>query len=201
MDVLVGCEFSGIVRDAFLDAGHYALSCDLLPTENDKGDHWHGDILECLRNTEHWDLIIMHPPCTALCVSGNGTYGRGHPKHHHRQEALEWTRELWERATQQSMYVAFENPVGVLASAIGKPRQYVQPWQFGHPEFKKTGLWLTPGLHDLQPTKVLTPPEPGTHEYYEWQRVWRMSPGPNRGKERSRFFPGIAKAMAEQWTW
>ena len=201
MDVLVGCEYSGIVRDAFLDAGHYALSCDLLPTESNTGDHWHGDIFECLRNTEHWDLIIMHPPCTHLCVSGNGTYARGHPDHRKRLLALEWTSKLWQAATQQCLHVAFENPVGVLADALGKPRQYIQPWQFGHPEMKKTGLWLTPGLSDLQPTKILTPPKPGTSEYYEWQRVWRMSPGPNRGKERSRFFPGIAKAMAEQWTW
>jgi len=201
MDVLVGCEYSGIVRDAFIDAGHYALSCDILPTESDKGDHWHGDIFECLRNTEHWDLIIMHPPCTHLCVSGNRWYGRGQDHHGKRLLALDWTEKLWRAATQQSLHVAFENPVGVLADRLGKPGQYIQPWQFGHPEMKKTGLWLTAGLPYLQPTEILAPPEPGTPEYYEWQRVWRMPPGPNRGKERSRFFPGIAKAMAEQWSW
>jgi len=201
MDVLVGCEYSGIVRDAFIDAGHYALSCDLLPTESDKGDHWQGDIFQCLRNTEHWDLIIMHPPCTHLAVSGNRWYGRGQSSHYKRLEALEWTKKLWDAATQQSLHVAFENPVGVISDAIGKPRQYIQPWEYGHQEFKKTGLWLTPGLPDLQPTRVLMPPEPGTQEYLDWQRVWRMPPGPNRGKERSRFFPGIAKAMAEQWSW
>ncbi|TFH50135.1 MAG: DNA cytosine methyltransferase [Lysobacterales bacterium] len=200
MDVLVGCEYSGIVRDAFLDAGHYALSCDILPTESDKGDHWHGDIFECLRNTDDWDLIIMHPPCTHLCVSGNRWYGRGQEHHTKRLGALKWTRKLWEAATQQSLHVAFENPVGVLNDDLGKPRQYIQPWQYGHPEFKKTGLWMTPGLPDLQPTEILTPPEPGTPDYYEWQRVWRMCPGPNRGKERSRFFTGIAKAMAGQWS-
>ena len=201
MDVLVGCEYSGIVRDAFLDAGHYALSCDLLPSESVKGDHWHGDIFECLRNTEDWDMIIMHPPCTHLCVSGNRWYGRGQEWHIKRLEALRWTNKLWEAAKQQSLHVVFENPVGVLNNTIGKPRQYIQPWQYGHQEFKKTGLWMTPGVPDLVPSQILTPPEPGTPEYYEWQRVWRMPPGPNRGKERSRFFTGIGKAMAEQWSW
>ena len=202
MDVLVGCEYSGIVRDAFIDAGHYALSCDILPTESDKGDHWQGDIFECLRNTEHWDLIIMHPPCTHLCVSGNRWYGRGQEHHGKRLLALDWTSRLWDAARQQSLHVAFENPVGVLNDRIGKPRQYIQPWQFGHEEMKKTGLWLTPGLPNLTPTDIIVPPDPSDHEeYMRWQRVWRMAPGPNRGKERSRFFTGIAKAMAEQWTW
>jgi len=201
MDVLVGCEYSGIVRDAFIDAGHYALSCDLLPTESDKGDHWHGDIFECLRNTIDWDLIIMHPPCTHLAVSGNRWYGRGQSSHYKRIQSLEWTKKLWDTARQKSLHVAFENPVGVISDAIGKCRQYIQPWQYGHREFKKTGLWLTPGLPLLQPTRIIMPPEPGTQEYLDWQRVWRMAPGPDRAKERSRFFPGIAKAMAEQWSW
>ena len=201
MDVLVGCEYSGIVRDAFLDAGHYALSCDILPTESDKGDHWQGDIFECLRNTEDWDLIIMHPPCTHLCVSGNRWYGRGQPHHDKRNLALRWTRKLWDTARQQSLHVVLENPVGVLNGTLGKPRQYIQPWEFGEPEFKKTGLWMTPGVPDLQPQNALTPPPPGTAEYIEWQRVWRMPPGPDRGKERSRFFPKIAEQMAEQWSW
>ena len=201
MDVLVGCEYSGIVRDAFIDAGHYALSCDLLPTESTKGDHWHGDIFECLRNTSDWDLIIMHPPCTYMAVSGNRWYGRGQDHHDKRISSLAWTERLWDAACQQSLHVAFENPVGVLNDVLGKPRQYIQPWEYGHPEFKKTGLWLTAGLPNLQPTRIMTPPEPGTREYLDWQRVWRMPPGPNRGKERSRFFTGIAKAMAEQWSW
>ena len=202
MDVLVGCEYSGIVRDAFLDAGHYALSCDLLPTESDKGDHWHGDIFECLRNTSSWDLIILHPPCTHLCVSGNRWYGRGQPGHHKRLEAIEWTAKLINLAQTKSQFVVVENPVGVLSKEWGPASQYIQPWQFGHQEMKKTGLWLSPGLPLLQPTKVITPPGPEDHEeYYRWQRIWRMAPGPNRGKERSKFFPGIAKAMAEQWSW
>lgn len=201
MDVLVGCEYSGIVRDAFLDAGDYALSCDLLPTESDKGDHWHGDIFECLRNTGPWDLIVMHPPCTHLCVSGNRWYGKGQAYYNKRIEAIEWTSRLWNAAIQKSLWVAFENPVGVLSSAWRKPDQYIQPWHFGHKEMKKTGLWLTPGLPLLQPTDIITPPDPDTPEYMEWQKVWRMAPGPDRGKLRSRFFEGIAKAMAEQWPW
>ena len=202
MDVLVGCEYSGIVRDAFLDAGHYALSCDLLPTESDKGDHWHGDIFECLRNTDTWDLIILHPPCTHLCVSGNRWYGKGQAHHGKRLEAIEWTKRLHRAARQKALHVAIENPVGVLSSEWRPPEQYVQPWQFGHEEMKKTGLWLTPGLPNLAPTDIIVPPDPSDHEeYMRWQRVWRMPPGPNRGKERSRFFPGIAKAMAEQWSW
>ncbi len=203
MDVLIGCEYSGIVRDAFTRAGHYALSCDLLPTESEylPGDHWHGDIFECLRNTGPWDLIIMHPPCTHLCVSGNRWYGKGQAKHHKRKEALEWTSRLYETACQNSLHVAFENPVGVLSSQWRAPDQYIQPWQFGHMEMKKTGLWLTSGLPLLQPTRILTPPKPGDEDYYAWQRVWRMAPGPNRSKERSRFFTGIADAMAEQWSW
>jgi len=201
MDVLVGCEYSGIVRDAFLDAGHYALSCDILPTESDKGDHWHGDIFECLRNTDSWDLIILHPPCTHLCVSGNRWYGKGQEGHDKRLKAIEWTKQLYRAATQKAVHVAIENPVGVLSSEWRPPEQYVQPWQYGIQEMKKTGLWLTPGLPLLQPTRIITPPKPDDPDYLAWQRVWRMPPGPNRGKERSRFFPGIAKAMAEQWSW
>ena len=201
MDVLVGCEYSGTVRDAFIDAGHYALSCDLLPTESDSGDHWHGDIFECLRNTDTWDLIILHPPCTYLAVSGNRWYGKGQAGHQKRLRALKWTQRLFRAARQKALHVALENPVGVLSSMWRPPEQYIQPWQYGHPEMKKTGLWLTPGIPLLQPTKVLTPPEPGTPEHYSWQKVWTMSPGPDRAKERSRFFPGVAKAMAEQWSW
>lgn len=189
------------MRDAFLDAGHYALSCDILPTESDKGDHWQGDIFQCLRNTQDWDLIIMHPPCTHLCVSGNRWYGRGQDHHGKRLLALDWTSKLWDTARQKAVHVVLENPVGVLNDRIGKPRQYIQPWQFGEPEFKKTGLWMTPGVPELQPLNALTPPDPGSPEYYAWQRVWRMAPGPNRGKERSRFFPKIAAQMAEQWSW
>jgi site-specific DNA-cytosine methylase len=205
MNVLVACEYSGIVRDAFLDAGHYAMSCDILPSESERthplGDHWHGDVMNCLYHTGDWDLIIMHPPCTHLCVSGNRWYGKGQPGHDKRIEAVEWTALLWNLACQKSLHVVLENPVGVLSSLWRPPEQYVQPHQFGHPEFKKTGLWLTPGLPKLKPTNQLVVPESNSSQYHEWMRVWRMAPGPERGKERSRFFTGIAAAMAEQWSW
>ena len=199
MNVLVACEYSGIVRDAFLDAGHYALSCDLLATESDKGDHWHGDIMKCLYHTDDWDLIIMHPPCTHLCVSGNRWYGKDQPGHHKREEAIEWTALLWSMACQKSLRVCMENPVGVLSSVWRPPDQYIQPYEYGHKESKKTGLWLQ-NLPLLKPTDKLPLPS-CPDEWLEWQRVWRMAPGPERGKERSRFFTGIAKAMVEQWSW
>jgi site-specific DNA-cytosine methylase len=201
MNVLVACEYSGIVRDAFLDAEHYAMSCDILPSESDKGDHWHGDIMNCLYHTGDWDLIVMHPPCTYLCVSGNRWYGKGQSGHHKRIEAVEWTALLWNLATQKSLHVALENPVGVLSSQWRPADQYVQPHEFGHKEFKKTGFWLTPGLPKLIPVNPITPPKPGSQEYWDWMRVWRMAPGPERAKDRSRFFEGIAAAMAEQWSW
>jgi hypothetical protein len=204
LNVLVGCEYSGIVRDAFLRRGHFALSCDLLPTESDEGNHWQGDIHDCLDNTDHWDLIIIHPPCTALCVSGNGTYGLnvdGTPKkrHHERVAALEWTTKLFEKCARRSLHVCMENPVGVLSTNWRPASQYIQPHEYGHKEFKKTGLWLTPGLPLLQPRNALVPPRQGTPEHLEWQRVHNMFPTEDRGKLRSRFFEGVADAMAEQW--
>jgi hypothetical protein len=203
VNVLVGCEYSGIVRDAFLNHGHYALSCDLLPTESvrERGDHWHGDIFQCLENTRKWDLIVLHPPCTALAVSGNRWYGKGMVNHQLRKEALVWTHALWQTARDRAKYVAMENPVGVLNSIMGFPPQYIQPWEYGHQEFKKTGLWLSPDLPDLQPTRIITPPDPirDQEEYRAWQKVWNMPPSLDRGKIRSRFFTGVADAMAKQW--
>lgn len=133
-----------------------------------------------------WDLIIMHPPCTAICVSGNRWYGKGMPKHEQRIDAIRWTMELWDLATQVCPRVCMENPVGTLPI---KPTQYIQPWQFGHGETKKTGLWLQ-GLKPLQPTKIVSGRE---------QRIWKLSPGPNRSKIRSKTYSGIAAAMADQW--
>lgn len=185
MNVLVGCEYSGIVRDAFLAKGHNAWSCDLLPSDSDEGPHWQGDIFKALRIYDSWDLIILHPPCTALCVAGNRHYSGTAERH----EAIEWTIQLFREALQQSPRVALENPVGVLSSAWMTPSQYIQPWQFGHGETKKTGLWLS-GLPKLEPTNIVDGRE---------QRIWRMAPSPDRPKERSRFYPGIAAAMAEQW--
>jgi len=194
LKVLVGCEESQEVTKAFRELGHEAYSCDILPCS---GGHpeWHiqGDVLNIRRNNNYgkgWDLIILHPPCTCLSVSGNRWYGKTAPLHmrQRRIEAQEWTEGLWVEACFACKYVALENPVGVLTLNV-KPF-YIQPWQFGHGETKKTGLWLH-NLPKLIPTNIVDGRE---------QRIWKMAPSADRGKERSKTFPGIAKAMAEQWS-
>jgi hypothetical protein len=198
MRVLVGCEFSGVVRDAFIDAGHDAMSCDLLPSESDKGPHMQADIMYVLQTMGEWDLVILHPPCTYMAVSGNRWYGRGQPGHDKRIEALDWTQLLWAVARAHSKATVLENPVSALSGAWRKPDQYFQPHQFGVKECKKTGLWLH-GVDPLEPENALEPPERGSLEHHEWQRIWYMSPSEDRGKERSRFYPEVAAAMARQW--
>lgn len=187
--VLVACEFSGTVRDAFIRAGHYAVSCDLLPSESDlwEAPHLTCDVFHAIEQEGPWDLIIVHPPCTHLAVSGNRWYAGTEL----RQKAIEWTGRLWKAMFRAAPRFALENPVGALSTAYRPPDQYIQPWQFGHPETKKTGLWLE-GLPKLEPT----------HEKPAQiaERIWRMAPSPNRAKERSRFYPGIARAMADQWS-
>lgn len=186
MRVFVGCEYSATVGLAFVKRGHEVLTCDLLPTEKPYVPHFQGDVFEGMAQRGEWDLIVLHPPCTHLAVSGNRWYAGTKE----REEAIEWTGAVWRAAIEASPRVALENPVGALSTAWRPPDQYIQPWQFGHPESKKTGLWLH-GLSKLEPT----------HEKPEKieERVWRMGPSPDRAKERSRFFSGIAKAMAEQW--
>lgn len=184
MRVLVGCEYSGVVRDAFLARGHDAWSCDLLPTESRPDRHLQENVESVVVNC-NFDLIILHPPCTALCVAGNRHYSETKE----RAEAISWTRALFRLAVARCDKVALENPVGVLSSAWRPPDQYMQPWEYGHGETKKTGLWLH-NLPPLQPTNIVEGRE---------QRIWKMPPSPDRGKERSRFYPGIARAMAEQW--
>lgn len=183
MRVLVACEYSGKVRDAFIRLGHDAMSCDLLRTDV-PGPHYQGDVLDVI--DAGWDLIVMHPPCTALAVSGNRWYGRGMPRHEDRIKAIDWTMRLWERAKRSAAKVCMENPVGVLPIP---PTQYIQPWQFGHGETKKTGLWLN-GLEPLRPTNIVDGRE---------QRIWKLPPSADRWKIRSETFQGIADAMAEQW--
>ena len=185
MRVLVGCEYSGTVRDAFIAQGHNAWSCDLLESES-PGPHFQADIFEAIGCSNSWDLIILHPPCTHMAVCGN-RYWSGTKE---REAAIAWTRKLWQAAVQNADRVALENPVSVLSSQWQKPTQYIQPWQFGHGETKKTGLWLH-NLPPLEPTNIVEGRE---------QRIWKMSPSPDRGKERSRFYPGIAAAMAQQWS-
>lgn len=180
MRVLVACEFSGVVRAAFAAKGHDATSCDLLPSET-PGSHYQGNVLDII--ADGWDLMIAHPPCTHLAVSGARWFK---DKLNDQEQALEFVMVLMSAPIHR---IALENPVSVISSKIRKPDQYIQPWQFGHGETKKTGLWLK-NLPLLMPTNVVDGRE---------NRIHRMPPSANRQKDRSRFFPGIAEAMAEQW--
>ena len=181
MNILVACEYSGIVRSAFAALGHNAWSCDLLPTEI-PGQHYQGDVRDLLK--EKWDLMIAHPPCTHLAVSGARYFYR---KQAEQAEALEFVRLLMNAPIE---HIAIENPISVISSRIRKPDQIIQPWQFGHGETKATCLWLK-NLPKLQPSNIVEGRE---------QRVHKMPPSPDRWKERSRTFQGIANAMAAQWS-
>lgn len=192
MRVLVACEFSGRVRDAFLAQGHNAWSCDLLPTEV-PGPHYQCDVLEILGN--RWDLMIAHPPCTYLTSSGLH-WNRIIPwRAAETEKALVFVRRLLDAPIPM---IALENPVGCISAKIRKPDQIIQPYQFGHPESKSTCLWLK-GLPKLTPTNVLEVP-PG----HRWANQTasgqnKLGPSPDRAKIRSLTYPGIARAMAEQW--
>lgn len=181
MKVLVACEFSGIVRDAFKAKGHDAWSCDLLPTEQ-KGLHIRGDVLNILHYG--WDLMIAHPPCTYLAVSGARWF---ETKQVEQRKAIFFFMSLVEADIPK---ICIENPVGIMSTLWGKPDQYIQPWQFGHGETKKTCLWLK-GLPALKPTNIVKGRE---------ARIHKMPPSKNRGKLRSVTYQGIADAMAEQWS-
>ena len=180
MKILIACEYSGVVRDAFLARGHDALSCDLLPTDS-AGPHYQGPVEDVLN--DGWDLMIAHPPCTHLAVSGARWFK---DKQEEQKEALNFVRLLLEAPIDK---IALENPVSIISSRIRKPDQIIQPWQFGHGETKKTCLWLK-NLRPLEPTDIVNGRE---------NRIHRMPPSPNRGKERSKTYTGIAKAMAQQW--
>lgn len=180
MKVLVACEYSGTVRDAFIRDGHDAWSCDLLPTET-PGPHHQCDALEVL--DMGWDLMIAHPPCTHLAVSGARWFK---DKQTEQQEALAFVQMLINAPIKR---IAIENPVSIISSRIRKPDQIIQPWQFGHGETKATCLWLK-GLPKLTPTNIVDGRVPRVH--YE-------PPSPDRWKNRSRTFKGIAEAMAFQW--
>lgn len=188
MKVLIGCEYSGIVRDAFIKKGHQAVSCDLLPTES-PGPHIVGDVLEAIKSRQ-WDFIGLHIPCTAMAVSGNRWYGRGQKWHHKRIEAVEWTLEVWRAVKDHARAGYLENPVSVIFSHIKEPVQYIQPWQFGHGEQKNTGLALY-NLNKLEPTNIVEGRE---------QKIWKMPPSKDRAKQRSKTYPGVADAFAEQWS-
>jgi hypothetical protein len=198
--VLIGCEYSATERDAFRAAGADAWSCDLKPTEGDPRWHIQGDVREAIKS-RNWDTIILHVDCTAMAVCGNRTYGRGKPKHHLRQEAISWTVETARMALEQSPYVALENPASVifpvLREQLGADVQYIQPWQFGHLEQKKTGLalWGLPRLAETSNVYAEMMKLPRNVR----ERIHYMAPSPDRAHERARAFPGIAGAMVSQW--
>lgn len=182
MRVLVACEYSGIVRDAFASRGHFTMSCDLLPSER-PGNHWKGDIFEIL--DFDWDLVIMHPPCTHIAVSGAKHFAEKRVDGR-QQSALDFVGKLLDCKAPRW---ALENPVSIISSHFRKPDQIVQPWQFGHGETKATCLWLK-GLPKLIPTNIVEGRD---------ARVHHMAPSANRWKERSRTYQGVAEAMADQW--
>ena len=182
MRVLIACEYSGIVRGAMTARGHFAVSCDLLDSET-PGRHYRGPVEDVLQ--WGWDLMIAHPPCTHLASSGARWFAEKRADGR-QQAAIDFVRLLLHAPIPR---IALENPVGILSTEIRKPEQIIQPWQFGHGETKATCLWLK-GLPKLQPTKLVEGRE---------QRIWKMPPGPDRAKERSRTYQGIADAMAEQW--
>lgn len=180
MKILVACEFSATTRDAFTAKGHDAISCDLMASEK-PGKHYKGNVLDIVN--DGFDMMIAHPPCTHLAVSGARWFK---DKEKEQKEALEFVRELMNAEIPK---ICIENPISIISSRIRKPDQIIQPWQFGHGETKATCLWLK-GLPKLIPSDIVAG---------RVARIHQMSPGPYRAKERSRTYPGIASAMAEQW--
>lgn len=184
--ILIGCEESQTICRAFRESGYEAYSCDLQPTRGNPEWHYHDDILNIIPSVE-WGLIILHPDCTAMAVSGNRWYGRGMPKNNERVNAIEWTLKLWELAKKHSDRVALENPVSVIFSYLDA--SYVQPWEHGHGETKKTGFALH-NLPKLIPSNIVDGRE---------QRVFRMPPSETRKRDRSKTYDGIANAIVAQW--
>jgi hypothetical protein len=183
MKVLIACEYSGRVRNAFTKLGHDALSCDLLPTDA-QGPHYQGDVFDIIN--DGWDLMIAHPPCTHLAVSGARHFAAKKASGV-QDEALDFVRRLLDAPIAK---IALENPISIISSRIRKPDQIIQPWQFGHGETKATCLWLK-GLPLLVPTNIVSGREAKVH---------KMPPSPDRWKLRSTTYQGIADAMAKQWT-
>lgn len=182
MKILIACEFSGVVREAFRKLGHDAWSCDLLPCEDNSPYHLQCDVLRVL--DQGWDMMIAHPPCTHLAVSGARWFKN---KLKEQKEALEFIKALMNAPIPK---ICIENPVSIISSQIRKPDQIIQPWMFGHGETKATCLWLK-GIHRLSPTHIVAGRE---------NRIHKMPPSENRWKQRSRTYQGIADAMAKQWS-
>ncbi len=184
MNVLIACEISGVVRDAFLNKGHHAYSLDILP--NKHSNHIQANLWDFEYNPnffKKWDLMIAHPPCTYLAVSGARWFKDRQPK---QEKALKFVKILLDAPINK---IALENPVSVISTKIRKPDQYIQPWQFGHGETKKTCLWLK-NLPKLKPTNIVQGRE---------NRIHKMPPSKDRSKLRSITYQGIAEAMADQW--
>lgn len=182
MRVLIACEFSGIVRDAFIARGHDAVSCDLLPSER-PGPHYIENVLSILENG--WDMMIGHPPCTHLAVSGARWFK---DKQVEQLDALWFVRQLMNAPIER---ICIENPISIISSRIRKPDQIIQPWMFGHGETKATCLWLK-NLSLLRPTNIVEGRE---------HKIWKMPPSEDRQKLRSKTYQGIAEAMANQWNY
>ena len=183
MRILIGCEFSGIVREAFRKKNHQAWSCDLLPTEDNSQFHIQDDITHVLSEGSLWDMLIVFPPCTHLCGSGARWFK---DRIKEQKMALEFVNNLMNAPIKR---IAIENPIGVISTKINKPDQIIQPWQFGHGETKATCLWLK-NLPKLKSTNIVNGRE---------DKIHKMSPSPDRGLKRSITYYGIADAMAEQW--
>lgn len=181
MKILIACEESGTVRDAFIRRGHNAVSCDMLPSRR-PGPHIQGDVLKEI-NSGFWDMMIAFPPCTRLAVSGARWFK---DKRREQVDALEFVHDLLSAPIRR---IALENPIGIISTQIRKPDQIIQPWQFGHGETKATCLWLK-NLPKLTPTNIVEGRS---------ARIHRMPPGPNRARDRSVTYRGIAEAMAQQW--
>lgn len=196
MHILIACEYSGTVRDAFIRAGHDAMSCDLLPTDV-PGPHYQGDVFDIINNG--WDMMIAHPPCTYLSVSGMHWTARGLRDPQLTEDALEFVTRLMAASIPR---IAVENPISVISSRIRKPDQIINPWQFGHDASKRTCLWLK-NLPLLTPTEIIEP------RIVNGKKRWanqtdsgqnRLPPSDDRWKIRSETYTGIAQAMAEQWS-
>lgn len=194
--VLVACESSGIVRDAFKALGWDAWSCDLLPTEK-PGNHIVGDVKHLIQDShDAWDMLIAFPPCTYLCSSGMHWTTRGLRDPKLTEDAVNFFRFLLEAPIK---HIAIENPVGIISTRVRKPDCYIQPWMFGHPESKKTGLWLK-NLPKLVPTNICEKPASGRWENQTPSGQNKLGPSATRWKDRSRTREGVAEAMAKQWT-
>lgn len=180
MRILIACEYSGTVRDAFIARGHDAVSCDLLPTES-PGPHYQGDVMDIIN--DGWDMMIAHPPCTHLAVSGARWFK---DKKREQKDAINFFMAMINAPINM---IAVENPICIMSSKYRKPNQIIQPWQYGHGETKATCLWLK-NLPALVPTNIVDGRE---------QKIWKVPPSPDRWKIRSKTYPGIAAAMAEQW--